>query len=492
MAARRKKDEGRIGRQRPTKAKILSYTKSKGTEAVKLYNQAPDRKSMKWQTDLLKDIMAVEKDGSWTHLMFGYSIPRRNGKNEILVMRELWGLTKGEKILHTAHRTATSHSAWVRLVDLMKSIGYVEFTRYKQGEEPPENGFRTNKQFGLETIEMAHGGGVVSFRTRTDSGGLGEGYDLLIIDEAQEYTEAQRSTLLYVVSASENPQTILTGTPPTAVSSGSVFKELREKVFNDETEDTGWAEWSIESEPPGDSYKTDIDSWYETNPSLGIRLRERTIRSTELQDDRIDFIIQRLGYWYSYSLAALITEDVWTALQADSMPELTGKLAVGIKYGKDGKDVSLSIAARTADGRFFIESIDCRPQRIGSAWLLSFIREIPYSEVLIDGQQAPRFIEDMEDLGLKNGRKATVPDVVNAADFFLQSVTDKEVTHMGQPSLTQSVTNCERRPIGNQGGWGFKSLKDEISVTLIESAALALYSCHTGVKKPKRKQKASC
>lgn len=491
-ATAKKTTKARIGRQRPTTSVLLPYTKTKGKEAVKLYNQAPDRKSMKWQADLLNDMMAQEADGAWTHLMFGYSIPRRNGKNEILIMRELWGITHGEKILHTAHRTATSHAAWVRLVDLMKSVGYVEFTRYKREEKPPEKAFRTNKQFGLETIEMAHGGGMISFRTRTDSGGLGEGYDLLVIDEAQEYTEAQRSTLLYVVSASENPQTILTGTPPTAVSAGTVFSELRDKALNGETDDVGWAEWSIPAEPEGDSYKDDIDSWYETNPSLGLRLRERTIRSTELQDDRIDFIIQRLGYWYTYSLKSLIAETDWTDLAVKEAPDLTGKLYVGIKYGKDGKDVSMSIAAKTTDNRYFVEAIDCRPQRIGSSWIIALLRELDYEAVLIDGQAAGRLIEEMDDVDLKHAKKAAVPDVINASDFFLQSITDKAVVHTGQPSLTQSVSNCERRAIGSQGGWGFKSLKEEVSVTLIDSAALALYACSVGAKKPKKKQKASC
>ena len=43
---------------------------------------------------------------------------------------------------------------------------------------------KTTKQFGLERIEWLSGDGVINFRTRSSKGGLGEGYDLLIIDEA--------------------------------------------------------------------------------------------------------------------------------------------------------------------------------------------------------------------------------------------------------------------------------------------------------------------
>ncbi|NLY87361.1 MAG: hypothetical protein GX083_02280 [Clostridiales bacterium] len=35
----------------------------------------------------------------------------------------------------------------------------------------------------------------LEFRTRSSKGGLGEGFDLLVIDEAQEYTDDQESAI---------------------------------------------------------------------------------------------------------------------------------------------------------------------------------------------------------------------------------------------------------------------------------------------------------
>lgn len=202
----------RIGRQTPTRSFVLPYKETKGVEAIEIYNRSKTRTAMEWQGLLIADIMAVNEDGLWSHLRFGYSLPRRNGKNEVLVMREMWGLVNGEAILHTAHKTTTSHVAWQRLCTVLSECGYVEVGRPKQGQKPPENAYRTTKQFGLETITLLSTGGTASFRTRTDSGGLGEGYDLIVIDEAQAYTIEQESTLIYTVSASDNPQTILCGT----------------------------------------------------------------------------------------------------------------------------------------------------------------------------------------------------------------------------------------------------------------------------------------
>ena len=75
-------------------------------------------------------------------------------------------------------------------------------------------------------MEVA-GGGIIEFRTRTSKGGLGEGFDLLVIDEAQEYQDDQESALKYVVTDSKNPtRPFFVGTPPTPVSSGTVFHKI--------------------------------------------------------------------------------------------------------------------------------------------------------------------------------------------------------------------------------------------------------------------------
>ena len=92
----------RIGRQDPTVSVILPYKNTKGAEAVALYN-ATERDALDWQVSLCYDIMAVSDEGMWVHQKFGYSVPRRNGKSEMVLMRCLWGLKNSERILYTIH-----------------------------------------------------------------------------------------------------------------------------------------------------------------------------------------------------------------------------------------------------------------------------------------------------------------------------------------------------------------------------------------------------
>lgn len=458
----------RKGRQTPTKSVVLRYRKTKGSEAAKLYALTGNR-LLEWQENLLKDIMAVNPDGTWKHLQFGYAVPRRNGKTEDVYAREMYGLLTGENILHTAHRTDTVHSSWERMKDLLEAAGI-----------PIEHCYKAS---GKEHIYI-EGGGRIEYRTRTNSGGLGRGYDLLVIDEAQEYTAAQATALTYVTSASKNPQTIYLGTPPTAVSAGTRFQEYRDNVLTAKKNDGGWAEWSVDKQT--DPF--DKDAWYRSNPSLGVLLTERTIRS-EYNGDDVDFNIQRLGLWLLYSQKSEISEAEWIALTAPRMPKLSGKLFAGIKYGKDGANVSLSVAARTASDKIFVEAIDCRPIRSGNGWLLKFLTSADVEKVVIDGASG----QDLLKKEMKDNRIKPIPvlpkvnEVISANALFLQAVEAQNIRHMNQKSLTQVVSNSEKRAIGSRGGFGFQTFLEGADVSLMDSAILAYWGCST-TKKHKIKQ----
>lgn len=460
--------EPRKGRQTPTRSLILPYTKTHGREAVDLYNESGNT-AQEWQELLLYDILAKNEDDLWVHTKFGYAVSRRNGKNEIVAMREIWGLKHGEDILHTAHRTTTSHAAWERLCGLLDKAGIA---------------YTSIRATGRERITVSESGGRVEFRTRSSKGGLGEGFDLLVIDEAQEYADDQESALKYVVSDSSNPQTLFCGTPPTPVSSGTVFMKLRNAALAGETQNTGWAEWSV----PHQMDPHDRDAWYETNPSLGSILTERKILD-EIGPDTIDFNIQRLGLWIRYNQKSAISQSEWEEMQCEVLPELTGKLFAGIKYGQDGKNAALAIAVKTSDDRIFVESIDCRPIRAGNAWLLAFLGKAQLAKVVVDGANGQELLAgEMKDAGIRlKPLMPTVKQVIVAHSAFEQAIASQRICHMGQPSLTQSVSNCEKRAIGSAGGFGYRSLREDIDVTLLESVVLAAWVC--GEHKEKKKQK---
>ena len=458
----------RKGNQYPTQSVILPGASSLFEEAIEIYEKT-GRKAQKWQISLLKAIMSKNKDGLWTHTKFGWSVSRRNGKSEIALMRALWGLYNGENIMYSAHRTHTSHKTWEKMARFLDNLG-VEYVQLKA--------------IGRERLQIVDMPGVMEFRTRTSAGGLGEGFDLMIIDEAQEYTDDQETALKYVVTDSKNPQTLFLGTPPTAISAGTVFLKYRKAVLNFETEDNGWAEWSVEdvTDPH------DVDAWYATNPSLGTIFTERSVKD-EISSNDLDFNIQRLGLWLKYNQKSEISEAEWSELKVRRVPALTGKLYVGIKYGRDGANAAMSIAVKTKSGKVFVESIDCQSTRNGNGWILNFLSRADIEEIVIDGAGAQDLLKsDIEEAKISpNPILPTVKEVIVANSDFKRGIDQMTIIHKDQPSLTQVVTNCEKRPIGSQGGFGYKAQYDDNEIALMDSIILAHWACN--LSKPKTIQK---
>lgn len=457
----------RLGRQTPTASVVLNYDNTYGNDAIDLYNQTT-RTAMEWQENILRDLFAYNEENLWVHTKFGYSIPRRNGKNEVVAIAELYALVKlGIKVLHTAHRTTTGHTAWERLCALLDDLG----------EE-----YDCTKQLGLETITMKCGG-KIAFRTRSSKGGLGEGYDMLIIDEAQEYTDDQESALKYVVSDSANPITIFCGTPPTNVSAGTVFQKFREKVLYGQSVNSAWEEWGVDEM----SDVHDVDLWYECNPSMGVILTERKVQD-EISNDDVDFNIQRLGLWLKYNQKSAISEGAWNELEISSV-EVVGNVYVGIKYGHDGENVSMSVAAKTTEGKIFVEALDCRPVSDGNGWILNSLSKLHTVKngVIVDGASGQALLaSDMKANKMKPPYLPKVVDVIVANSSFEQAIYQQTLVHSNQPSLKQIVTNCEKRKIGSGGGFGYKSILEGADVSLMESAILAHYAC--SIAKPPKKQ----
>ena len=465
--------KARIGRQTPTWSAVLPYKKSLYKEAIELYAKT-GRAARRWQTLQLKDLMAVTGKGLWRHTKYGLAVSRQNGKNEVILIRELHGLQHGEHIIHTAHRADTAHKAWIRLIDACLKAGIQILSTYKAR--------------GKEHIEV-EGGGKIEFRTRTSAGGLGESFDLLIYDEAQELTEDQDAALKYTIAASANPQIIFLGTPPTTTSAGSVFRKLRDQVRAGTAVDTGWAEWSIEVQ--ADPW--DKELWYETNPSLGQGLSERTV-TAEIGEDTLDFCIQRLGLWISYNLKSVFTRAEWERLACEVLPPLKGRLYVGIKYNKTADSVCMSVAAHTEDGRIFLEAVDCRETRVGNDWIVQFLRHVAghAKRIVVDGARGQELLaEDLKAAKVQKPYLPTVREVIAANAFFEASLFGGTLCHANQPALAQVVENCDHRPIGSNGGFGYKSLLEGADVALLDSAILAVWAADRFAERPSG-QKMSC
>jgi phage terminase large subunit-like protein len=274
------------------------------------------------------------------------------------------------------------------------------------------------------------------------------------------------------------------GTPPTAISAGTVFPNFRKKVLQSESYASGWAEWSV----PEMSDPNDVDLWYETNPSLGTVLKERTIRS-EIGEDNVYFNIQRLGLWIKYNQKSAISRNEWEALEVPTLPALKGQLFVGIKFGVDGQNAALAVAARTASGKIFCEVVGCRPIREGIGWIVEFLAQADIRKTVVDGKNGLDVLLDaIKEEKIKHVEVVSVANVIKANSVFDMAMEQATFCHMRQSAVTQVVSNCERRKIGANGGLGYQSSLDGADIALLDSMILAHWVC-SETKPEKRVQK---
>jgi phage terminase large subunit-like protein len=231
----------------------------------------------------------------------------------------------------------------------------------------------------------------------------------------------------------------------------------------------------------------DVDLWYETNPSLGTVLKERTIRS-EIGDDKTDFNIQRLGLWIKYNQRSAISRNEWEALQVDALPELKGQLFAGVKFGVDGQNAVLAIAVRTKEDKIFCECIGCHPIREGVGWIVDFLRKADVRKTVLDGKNGLDVLLDAcKEAKVKHVETINVANVIKANSVFDMAMEKGTFVHMHQSAVTQVVSNCERRKIGANGGLGYQSMLDGADIALLDSMILAHWICSE--TKEKRVQK---
>ena len=221
-----------------------------------------------WQRMILDCWLGRDERREYTVTSGGLACPRQNGKNGCLDSRELYGLSvKGEKILHTAHQTATVKKSFRRLESIFTDRRHPEICaivkdiRYTNGEE---------------AIYLTNGGGIeYSTRTRQRARGF-DGVSLVVFDEAQELTDDQVDAIMATLAASSTGtrQILYTGTPPYPGAPGMVFRRRRAVCLTNPGAHDAWHEWSVESESVDGIDRESVELWYRVNPALGVHLTE--------------------------------------------------------------------------------------------------------------------------------------------------------------------------------------------------------------------------
>lgn len=461
------------GRQTPRVRLVAKYVRSDGDDAVFLassYGLVPDE----WQCTVLDGWFGRLRNGNWSAGRCGLAVPRQNGKNGIIEVRELFGMVElGEKFLHTAHEVKTARKAFLRLKYFFGSCAADPAAKFPELNDLVSEVRSTN---GQEAIFLKNGGSV-EFVARSRGSGRGFTVDVLVMDEAQELTDEQLEALLPTISSAPlgNPQTILTGTPPSALGQGDVFSRTREAGVEGKATRLCWHEWSI----PSGTDIFDRKNWYDTNPALGIRLQV-TVIEDELPPGMSPegFARERLGRWMAPGEGGgPFPDGLWDAgLDEMSTIPAAARVVFCLDTSIDRSRTYVSVAGLRADGAAHVE---IAARRDGTDWVVEWFTERaavkPMSVVVqARGAASSSLIPDLESVPGLTVVEWGGPDLGNATAQFFDAVKTRRLFHLPSPVLDLAAATAVPR-ILTDGGMAWDRVKSPHDICPLVAVTGALW-----------------
>ena len=410
-----------------------------------------------------------ESRGKWAHLSCGLSVPRQNGKNAILEVRELFGVVgRGERILHTAHEVKTAQKHFRRLKHFFGNSADDPGAQYPELNALVETVRNVN---GQEAVILRNGGSIEVI-ARSKNSGRGFTVDVLVMDEAQEMDDDALEALMPTTSAAPlgNPQWIFTGTPPGPKAAGEVFGRVRDTGLTKHAREC-WHEWSAEKD-------VDLDDravWALVNPALVTgRLQADVIEGERARFSDAGFARERLGMWDEAGGQQVIPADAWAAC-TDTGSTPAQRLVLAVDVAPDQSRASVALAGLRADGLVHVELYE---QRDGMGWLAQWISDKcathNVAAVVIDkGSTAGPLVDELARRKVKHVVPVGFGEHADACSSFYQTAIDGRLRHTGQPQLTAALAGARKRLSGDRWLWNRKNATADI--TPIVAATLAVW-----------------
>ncbi|NKV19207.1 hypothetical protein GS913_06425 [Rhodococcus hoagii] len=433
-----------------------------------------------WQRLVLDDWLGFRLDMKWSSSRCGLSVPRQNGKNGVLEVRELFGMVGlGERILHTAHEVKTARKAFKRLQHFFGSEKNDPDAKFPELNALVEEIRSTN---GQEAIVLKNGGSI-EFVARSKGSARGFTIDVVVMDEAQELADETLDALMPTTRAAplKNRQLIFTGTPPGEKDNGEVFTRRRQNTIDQKSSRSCWHEWSCAD---GVDYD-DPQAWAQANPALGFRLDAETVQEDRDSLSDNGFARECLGMWSAATSRGPIDATSW-GVCAELDSQIVGAPAVAVDIAPDNRVASIGVAGRRADGRPHVEMVE---NRAGIGWIVDYLVAMNRANrlrcIVIDsGSPAKVLIEPLEAKGLPV-RKTDAGYMGTACADIYRKVMSGELAHIDQPTLNTAVADVRKRNIGSEGLWGWNRKNTESDITPMVAVTLAQHAIDAPMPKPK-------
>lgn len=463
-----------------------------------------------WQELILRSAMGERSDSTWAAKRVGVSVPRQNGKSQLLVARALAGvLLFGElKIVISAHQQDTARETFSKMVEILEADG----NGWLMDRVRP-NGIMN--AINREAIRFKNGA-TIQFKARSGAGGRGFSSDCLLLDEAQRLKRPAWVSINSTMSAMPNPQVWLLGTPPTRedveAQMGDVFESVRSAAVEGVSKAAAWLEWGADPASPDYDPSSALTRW-QANPAWNTRINHEVVDGEFESYSEEEFAQDRLGVWLSDIGGAgtrAISEREWSATGVPVAPA-DGVRVFAVAFNLEGTALALAGGLKHEAG-VHVELIDAADGDIASGlgmladWLaarwrsaaqivLSGAAGAPVLAQLLKDRQVPDAVVKIANTVEYTTACSVTLDAVRASAAAAKNDEPLVFTHLaseGQSALDESVSVSDKKLRGQSGAWGWSATTDDGDETPVEAVSLAYWLATTTKRKPygEKKQKA--
>ena len=433
-----------------------------------------------WQEQALEAAMGERSDGRWASKFIGMSAPRQNGKSQLIVARALAGvlLFNEKTIIISAHETDTARTVWQRLIDVIE-------------DNPSLEARVTGRMNAVNRESLTFGSGldkqVIKLKARSATGSRGFSADCLLLDEAQILGKTAWGSIVPTMSARENPQAWLFGTPPTVTDDPFAFTRVRESSIARKARHC-WLEWSADA---GDDID-DPETWAKANPSFGVRISQEACEDDRAAMDDEQFAMERLGMWSTAGIGRIIDEKSWSAV-ADEASMPIERLTLAIDVAPDRSVAAVSLAGLRPDGLWHVELDE---HRNGADWIAGWVTQraknnlhgivIDVLSGLVEERRGRHYLKGTDLLVTPASSEGR--DMAIACAGYFDAVMAGTVRHTDQPQVNVALSQAGKRSVGSGWAWNKRSATSDI--TPVVSQTLALWGAQNdNVKKPARAER---
>ena len=424
-----------------------------GNVAVNLGTRILGRPLDDWQRSLL--LTAGELDGArLAYPTVVLIVPRRAGKTLAALLAALGVIVAGpgRRGWYTLHRREIGAALW------------------RDEWFPLLETSRLADPRGLLTLRRSNGSESVTVRRRHSTLRLfapsgealrSQNADVVVVDEAREFTGAQGDTLEAAVRPAQARRTLrqlwVLSSAPGPNAPAEWLRRYRDRgraaVDAGDRNGTLYLEYAAPPDLPYD----DPTTWALGHPGIAAGHVDPAALLPDLAAlDPATFAAEYLGWWApEHDRSGGINLDAWAKLAGPTrLDDLTG-WRVSVDCTRDRSAAAVAVAAPTAPGSCHVEVVAEGP---GASWAVGAVLDLlarrPDARAVVDGY-GPAGNLAVELATRAPGRVDTLAtaDAARSYATLLDLVDDGRLSHRGQPEVADALVDAAARRYGDTLLW---------------------------------------